>query len=179
MGIPLELPEIYVTECLKEYGEISGNFFVKKRMYNVVYKNGVRVYQFRKLTKDIPEFIQIMGNRTKVIYTGKKKREKAPYVNVLNQQRAINEATCSKDAEPNDLGKTIAKNDQTLAIEAASKAAETSTEEGELQSTKLVIDLEVQSKKVSDKDLEMSNDESDNISEKKKNEIQKKQEKMV
>ena len=80
---------------LKEYGEISGNFFVKKRKYNVVYKNGVRVYQFRKLTKDIPEFIQIMGKRTKVIYTGQKKRERAPYVNVLNQQRAINEATCS------------------------------------------------------------------------------------
>ena len=60
MGVQLELPEVNVTQVLENYGDISEHFFVKKRMYDVVYKNSTRVYQFRKLSKDIPEHIQIM-----------------------------------------------------------------------------------------------------------------------
>ena len=44
-----------MTAVLSNYGEISGHFYVKKRMHNTVYKNGIRVYQFRKLEKDIPQ----------------------------------------------------------------------------------------------------------------------------
>ena len=111
MGIPLELPEVNVTQVLESYGEISGQFFVKKRMYDVVYKNGTRVYQFRKLLKDIPEHIQIMGNRVKVIYTGQKKevRVRIEKVDVVANKNNINEATCSKNADIIDLGKAIQK----------------------------------------------------------------------
>ena len=73
MGIPLELPDEYVTEV------------------HTVYKNGVRVYQFRKLERDIPQYMQIMGNRIKSIYTGQKKVEKVK----------------SNVADPIDLGETI------------------------------------------------------------------------
>ena len=58
------------------------------------------VYQFRKLTKEIPEYIQIMGNRVKVIYTGQKKeiRVRREKVDVVANKNNINEATCSKNA---------------------------------------------------------------------------------
>ena len=42
MGIPLELPEVIVMKVLENYGDISEQFFVKKRMYDVVYKNATR-----------------------------------------------------------------------------------------------------------------------------------------
>ena len=119
MCIPLELPEVNVTQVLESYGEISGQFFVKKRMYDVVYKDGTRVYQFRKLLKDIPKHIQIMGNRVKVIYTGQKKevRVRREKVNVVANKNNINEATCSKNSDIIDLGKAIQKKYATLVIE--------------------------------------------------------------
>ena len=117
MGVPLELPEEYVTEVLSDYVEISGHFYVKKRMYNTVYKNGVRVYQFRKLEKDIPQFIQIMGNKVKTIYTGQKKFEKRKNIDIAENQRMANEATCSKNPDPVDLGEALKSNNVILSLE--------------------------------------------------------------
>ena len=117
MGVPLEFPEEYVTEVLSDYGEISGHFDVKKRMYNTVYKNGVRVYQFRKLEKDIPQFIQIMGNKVKTIYTGQKKFEKRKNIDVAENQRMANEATCSKNPDTVDLGEALKSNNVIFSLE--------------------------------------------------------------
>ena len=117
MGVPLEFPEEYVTEVLSDYGEISGHFYVKKRMYNTVYKNGVSIYQFRKLEKDIPQFIQIMGNKVKTIYTGQKKFEKRKNIDVAENQRMANEATCSKNPDPVDLGEALKSNNVILSLE--------------------------------------------------------------
>ena len=202
MGIPLELPEEYVTAVLTNYGEISGNFFVKKRMYNTVYKNGIRVYQFRKLEKDIPQFIQIMGNKVKTIYTGQKKFEKKKFVDVAENQRVANEATCSKNPDPVDLGEALKSNnvilknnetkEKTNDKNGKKRKKKNVESEENLESTRLVIvekpitesvipvenevDMEVlSSKQTLEDDLHITSDEEDILTDKRKSEIKKKQ----
>ena len=79
--------------------------YVKKRMYNTIYKNGVRLYQFRKLERIIPQYIHIMGNRIKIIYTGQNKEEKVDNIVIANVTE--NQRLPRQLADPIDLGEAI------------------------------------------------------------------------
>ena len=95
MGVPLEMPPQIAQKALSRYGSIKGHFMVKKKFGGLVIFNGVRVYQFRAITKHIPRFLTILNRRVKVIYTGQP--APPPRVDVQKNKELINAGSILPD----------------------------------------------------------------------------------
>ena len=67
-GIPLECPDDMVDTVMRQYGNHSGHFKVKKRVNDTLIYNGTRVFNFIDFKRNIPRNVELFGRKCRVIY---------------------------------------------------------------------------------------------------------------